>query len=135
MGWQQRSAVRQKAIEKGFRSGFEERISNQLKESKVEYQYETEKIPYIIPETKRSYIPDFILPNGIYIEAKGRLTASDRKKLQFVVKQNPEIDLRIVFTSGKTRISKSSKTTYGQWAEKNNIPWAEKFIPESWLKA
>ena len=46
---------------------------------------------------------------------------------------NPELDIRIVFMSGKTKIRKGSKTTYGDWCDKHQIPWAEKQIPEAWF--
>ena len=36
--------------------------------------------------------------------------------------------------SGKTKIRKGSKTTYGMFCDKHGILWAEKTIPESWLK-
>ena len=36
--------------------------------------------------------------------------------------------------SAKTKIRKGSKTTYGDFCDKNGIIWAEKNIPESWLK-
>ena len=35
--------------------------------------------------------------------------------------------------SGRTKIRKGSKTTYGDWCDKNGIVWAEKQIPEDWF--
>ena len=76
---------------------------------------------------------DFTLPNGILVETKGRWVAEDRKKHLLIKKQHPELDIRIVFMSGKTKIRKGSKTTYGDWCDKHGIPWAEKIIPTSWF--
>ena len=45
-----------------------------------------------------------------------------------------ELDIRIVFQSAKTKIRKGSKTTYGMFCDKHGIMWAEKQIPESWLR-
>ena len=50
------------------------------------------------------------------------------------LKQHPELDIRMVFQSSKTKIRKGSKTTYAMYCDKYDIPWAEKTIPESWFK-
>ena len=62
-----------------FRSKLEERIADLLKELGVSYEYETHKISY---EILHIYTPDFILPNGIILEAKGYWDAADRRKLK-----------------------------------------------------
>ena len=104
----------------------------------VEYTYETEKISYIQPAKKRTYKPDFIKTkkNGekLYIETKGRLTAADRKKHEWVKDQNPNLDIRFVFTNSNTRIAKNSKTTYAEWCIKHGFLFADKEIPKEWLE-
>jgi hypothetical protein len=97
--------IRQRAIKAGYRSGLEETISLQLTSLKVPVLYETQKIKYEVNEI-RSYTPDFILPNGIIIESKGRFVAADR----------------------------NSKTTYGDWCDKHGFLYADKLIPEEWIK-
>ena len=67
------------AIKYGYRSGLEKSVAADLKEREVAYEYETVKLPYEVKET-RTYTPDFILPNGIIVETKGRFTTADRKK-------------------------------------------------------
>tara|TARA_R100000664_G_C2720181_1_gene113903 strand:- start:67 stop:486 length:420 start_codon:yes stop_codon:yes gene_type:complete len=134
MAWRSKSKLRANAIKHGYRSGFEHKVSDQLKENKIKFEYETTVIPYIKPETKHTYTIDFTLPNGILIETKGRWVIEDRKKHLLIKKQHPELDIRIVFMSGKTKIRKGSKTTYGMFCDKHGILWAEKTIPESWLK-
>jgi hypothetical protein len=134
MAWRNKSKLRANAIKHGYRSGFEHKVSDQLKENKIKFEYETTVIPYIKPETKHTYTIDFTLPNGILVETKGRWVIEDRKKHLLIKKQHPELDIRIVFMSGKTKIRKGSKTTYGMFCDKHGILWAEKTIPESWLK-
>ena len=134
MAWRSKSKLRRNAIKHGYRSGFEHKVSDQLKENKIKFEYETTVIPYIKPETKHTYTIDFTLPNGILVETKGRWVAEDRKKHLLIKKQHPELDIRIVFMSGKTKIRKGSKTTYAMFCDKHDIPWAEKVIPESWLR-
>ncbi len=133
MAWRSKSKLRANAIKHGYRSGFEHKVSDQLKENKIDFGYETTVIDYIKPETKHTYTIDFTLPNGILVETKGRWVPEDRKKHLLIKKQHPELDIRIVFMSGKTKIRKGSKTTYGMFCDKHGILWAEKTIPESWF--
>ena len=48
-----------------FRSGLEEKVADLMVELGVKYEYEPTRIPY---EIQFNYTPDFILPNGIYLE-------------------------------------------------------------------
>ena len=63
-----------------YRSGLEERVAKQLQDLQVSFEYETLKFNYNKPEQVSYYRPDFILPNGIIIETKGRFLTKDRKK-------------------------------------------------------
>ena len=134
MAWRSKSKLRANAIKHGYRSGFEHKVSDQLKENKIKFEYETTVINYIKPETNHTYTIDFTLPNGILVETKGRWVLEDRKKHLLIKKQHPELDIRMVFQSSKTKIRKGSKTTYAMYCDKHDIPWAEKIVPESWLK-
>ena len=114
-----------------FRSGLEEQIADLFVELGVDYEYESTKIPYQIAH---NYTPDFLLPNGVFLEAKGYFDADDRRKIKAVKQQHPEIDLRMVFQQPFNTISKKSKTTYARWCEKNEIPWASYgSIPGEWF--
>ena len=113
-----------------YRSGFEATLANQLKRGGVSFQYETLQLEYTKTAT---YTPDFILPNGIIIEAKGVWTVEDRKKHLLVREQHPHLDIRLVFMNASNKIRKGSDTTYAVWCEKKNIQYANKTIPKSWL--
>ena len=114
-----------------FRSKLEERIATLLQQLGVSYEYESTQIPYTI---QHHYRPEFMLPNHVYLEAKGYWDPADRRKILAVKKDNPYIDLRRVFQSPYNKISKKSKTTYAQWCEKHDIPWASFHdIPLEWL--
>ena len=117
----------------GYRSGLEDRISEQLTDLSVSFKYEEFKIKYEVHEV-RTYTPDFELPNGIIIESKGRFVAADRKKHLLVKKQHPKLDIRFVFSNSRAKISKGSKTTYAMWCEKNGFQYADKLIPKEWLE-
>lgn len=127
--------VRYHAVKNGYRSGLEETIASQLTEKKVDFEYEEKKnkINYIVPATNHSYLPDFKLPNGIIVETKGRFVLADRKKHKLIKEQHPELDIRFLFSSSSSKISKGSKTTYADWCIKNGFQYADKLIPESWL--
>lgn len=117
----------------GFKSGLEENISIQIESKGIEVKYESEKVSYIIPASQHTYNPDFKLPNGIFVETKGRFLAADRKKHLLVKQQNPNLDIRFVFSNSKNKISKNSKTTYADWCDKNGFKYADKVIPENWF--
>lgn len=118
----------------GFKSGLEENISIQIESKGIKVEYESEKVAYTIPASQHTYNPDFKLPNGIFVETKGRFVAADRKKHLLVKAQNPTLDIRFVFSNSKNKISKASKTTYGDWCDKNGIKYADKVIPDSWFE-
>lgn len=116
-----------------YRSGLEARIAETLLEKGVNFEYEERVINYVKPQKNARYTPDFVLPNGIIIEVKGRFLTADRQKHLLVKQQFPELDIRFVFSRSKERISKQSKTTYAMWCEKNGFKFADENIPDEWL--
>jgi len=122
------------AKEAGFRSIFEFHISLDLKEKEAGYKYEDLKIKFEQPAKIRTYITDFVLDNGIIVEAKGFLDQADRDKMVWIKEQNPDLDVRFLFQNAKNTITKVSKTTYGDWATKKGFIWAEgNKIPQEWI--
>jgi len=115
-----------------YRSKYEEDVCGRLDKAKIPFDYETINIHYQVTE-QRKYIPDVILPNGIIIELKGRFTAKDRKKMLLVIEQHPDLDVRMVFMRPNNKLNKHSKTTYAMWCDKNNVKWANKYIPVDWI--
>lgn len=124
---------KQVAAKYGFRSGLEMEINESLTSRGIDGQYEQNVIEFIKPVTKHKYRPDFRLPNGIFVETKGRFLAADRKKHLLIKEQHPELDIRFLFQNSKAKISKTSKTTYAIWCEKNGFLYADKDIPEEWF--
>ena len=100
----------------------------------VPFNYESEVIEYARPAKKAKYTPDFILPNGIIIETKGRFLTADRQKHLLIKQQRPELDIRFVFSDSRKKISKQSKTTYAIWCERNGFKYADGAIPQAWLE-
>lgn len=117
-----------------YRSGFEETVTSFLKQSGVPHEYETLKLNYTIPESKHTYTPDVILPNGIICEIKGYFDATCRIKMELVIKQNPHLDIRFCFQNGKNKISKSSKTTYEMWCTKKGFKFGTATDIVAWSK-
>lgn len=119
-----------------YRSKSEERVAGHLDELGVPYAYEPKdgKIRYTVERTA-SYLPDFVLKDsGIVLEVKGYLSSADRAKYLRVKKSNPDADIRFIFDRASNKLSKTSTTTYAQWAEKHGFPWCEKVIPPNWIK-
>lgn len=127
-------AAIQVGLKHGFRSGLEETLAAQLVAAGVAYEYEAFKIPFVSPEKKHNYTPDFRLPNGIIVETKGRFLTEDRQKHVLVKAQHPHLDIRFVFSNSKTKITKRSLTTYADWCVKNGFTFADKTAPAAWLK-
>ena len=124
---------RQAAVKNGYRSGLEEIVDSTLKQHNIDGEYEKHKIKYTIPATDHTYTPDFRLPNGIFVETKGRFVTEDRKKHVLIKKQHPELDIRFVFQNSKNKIRKGSPTTYADWCIKHGFKYADKTIPREWL--
>ena len=125
--------TRQSAVTRGYRSGLEDVVHQQLAESGVEAEYECHQIKYQVPVSDHTYTPDFKLPNGIFVETKGRFVIEDRKKHLLIQQQHPSIDIRFVFQNSRNRIRKGSKTTYADWCIKHNFKYADKQVPTDWL--
>lgn len=122
------------SINPAFRSKFEERVWGLIPDGlrkKVIYEPKDGKLPYVL---NLNYLPDFILPNGIHVETKGKLTTEDRRKMIAVKAANPNIEIRFVFQRAKNALRKGAKTTYAEWADRYGFKWAEGHIPEEWFK-
>lgn len=125
---------RYRARAKGYRSGLEDNVALQLSNLGITNCYEVTKVVYLQPEKRRTYTPDFLLPNGIIIETKGIFSLEDRQKHLWIKEQCPDLDIRFVFSNSNAKIRKGSKTTYAMWCEKNDFIYADKLIPEQWIK-
>ena len=113
-------------MKKKLKNKFEKKLHAQLKRTGLKFDYESDRIPYILA---RFYIPDFVVrtPRGLlYIEAKGYLRPEHKAKMAAVRKMHPEKDIRIIFYSHNKK--------YIKWAEKIGIPYAIGNIPDEWLQ-
>lgn len=117
----------------GFRSGLEVTIHEILTTVGIDGEYEKHKIKYTKPATTHTYTPDFKLPNGIFIETKGRFVLEDRLKHILIKEQYPDLDIRFVFQNSKNKLRKGSKTTYADWCNKHGFKYSDKTIPKDWL--
>jgi len=128
------SSKRANALKLGFRSGLEDDVAKALTAAGVPFTYEEMKIKYIKPASEHQYTPDFVLDNGIIVETKGRFLIADRKKHMLIKRQQPHLDIRFVFSNSNQKLNKGSRTTYAQWCVKNGFEYADKTIPEHWIK-
>jgi len=100
--------------------------------------YMSKRSSYEWPPRSSKYTPDFKIPTRdggyFYVETKGRFIASDRQKHLLIKAQCPDIDIRFVFSNQNQKLYKGSKTSYAAWCEKHGFTYANKTIPESWLK-
>lgn len=129
-----------------YRSGLEQDIAKYLRNNKVPFTYEVEKLTYTVPSSKHTYTPDFciITQSGkqIYIEGKGIWAYDDRYKHLLIRQQYPGLDIRFVFSNSRSKIRKGSKTTYRDICEGRGrgqfrgVTWqySDKKIPKVWLE-
>jgi len=116
-----------------FRSDYELQVAKKLAELGIKFEYEAHKLVYY-PKPK-VYVPDFYLPDSdIYIEAKGFFSSADRQKMLLVIKDNPMLDIRMLFLRASNKLNRNSKTTYGSWCDRHKIQWADGQIPLEWLE-
>jgi hypothetical protein len=113
-----------------FRSGLEERIADNLTKHKCSFEYEPMSVSYTI---EYKYTPDFVLSNGIIIEAKGFFRDDDQRKHRAVREAHPELDIRFVFSNINSRVQRR-KLTCGEWCEKYNFQYAQEKIPLEWIE-
>ena len=114
-----------------YRSGLEERIAKKFDKDNITYLYEVQSYEYVLTS---KYTPDFFLPNGVILEAKGFFKPADRRKTLAVIKQNPDLDIRFVFQNENNKLYRGSPTTYAKWCEQHNFKFANRIIPKEWLK-
>ena len=128
---------RQRGLMRGYRSGLEDTIARQIDEAGFVVLYESEKLSFTWPERSATYTPDFLITkhdgNVMYIETKGRFVVEDRQKMLLVREQNPDLDIRLVFSNCNQKLYKNSKTTYAMWCTQHNFRYANKRIPEEWF--
>lgn len=113
-----------------FRSKFEERLAYALTRRDIEYSYESTRLEFTVA---RRYTPDFILSNGVMVEAKGYFTSADRTKHLRVRECNPDADIRFCFQNASNKLNKTSKTSYADWCDRHGFLWCEKIIPDTWV--
>lgn len=135
-----------------FRSGFEKGLASSLDSRGIKYSYEDLQLPYVrkqkvptkvreihgLPSdfstmTYHKYTPDFLLENGIVVEAKGRFKSSDRTKMLAVCARNPHLDIRMVFQRDQ-RLYPGSTTTYSEWCDLKGIKYSVGKIPSAWAE-
>ena len=146
---------------KPYKSGLEFAIAEDLKRKGIEFRYEPETIQYRKRVVKgvcdacggdktsqrRTYLPDFRIrtvssratveagtTDYIYIETKGRLTASDRAKMVAVKQDNPGLDIRFIF-GANNKLNKNKNERYEDWAAKHGFPSSTGLsVPDDWVR-
>ena len=134
------------------RSGFERAIMRDLDDRGVHYDYESRAFRIIVPvprlkcqecgakitrETR--YTPDFqIAGYEVWIEAKGKLTPNDQRRIVAFNEQHvlnkPGVRYYLLFMRDNW-LTKTKRKRYTDWARDNGIRCAVGAeVPEEWLK-
>lgn len=79
---------------------WERDIAKILTEKKISWLKPTtarHSFRYISNDIERTYTPDFYLEEeDIYLEVKGHWWGNDKQKMQLVIEQNPEVNIKII---------------------------------------
>lgn len=100
----------------------------------VDAKYEPFKFRYKPQREYKTYLPDYVLPNGIVVETKGIFVSADRTKHRDLKAMYPDLDVRFVFSNPHTKLSKTSRTTYASWCEHYGFAWASARVPLEWVQ-
>lgn len=116
-----------------FKSALEAGVAGMLeKRTGAPAVYEPKSFAYTIDA---KYTPDFLLPDGSYLETKGYFPAEDRRKMVNVKRCNPGVTIRICLSAPNAKISKGSKTTLAEWCVRQGFDWCTpSTVPEEWLR-
>ncbi len=114
-------------------SSLEDTFIRLATKAKLPFEFEQETFTYVIIA---KYTPDFRIGKGKFIETKGHFDREDRRKVRAFVEQYPKIKLYMLFGNADNKINAGSKTTYGMWATKYGIEWADirQGLPTHWWK-
>ena len=117
----------------GMRSMGEVSCAANMDLLKIPYEYEKHTLQY--QHAPQTYTPDFVLPNGMVIEFKGKMTAETRKKMISIKRSNPNVRIGIVFQKANNKLSsKPNSTRYWQWAETNGFLHSDAYVPKEWAR-
>ena len=134
-----------------FRSLYEENIGQWLKENKITYEYEAKKFEYHEALLKNRakcrdcgstnlvsyawYTPDFFVGNHLIIEAKGRFTAADRRKILAVRECIPELNEKLVMMFMRNnKLNRRANSKYTDWCDKHGVDYTVGTeLKEDWL--
>lgn len=125
--------MRWRSHKKGkYKSQFESKVADYLKQHDRKAEYEPRRFKYTRPA---HYTPDWQIGPNRFIEAKGYFSPSDRSKMLAVREEYPKLEFYLLFANSRIKLSRKSKTTYGEWAEEHGFQWADfkSGIPDEWF--
>lgn len=138
--------ARKRKARRPYRSKFEQALGAWLDSKGIEFGYETETFKILVPvrgvackvcgakEVMRQtrFTPDFFFKTWT-IEAKGKFTSNDRKRILALIGAYPKRKFAMLFMRDN-KLSKSSETRYSDWCEANKVPYSIGTFKQEWLK-
>lgn len=115
------------------RSQYEKAVYEEALHLGRDFRYEPFNKEYMVLE-KKKYTPDFVLPNGVWVEVKGYFPREQRNKMKSVKRSHPNQVICILFQENN-KLFRGSKTCYLDWARKNGFRAAlGTVIPKDWFE-
>src|SRR5690348_15149299 len=129
-----------------YRSKLETLIATLLTRHGIDFEYEPELIKFDYPvkggrcsdcgskhvAKSRTYLPDFRLMDGSYLEGKGILSQGERGKFLALKKQHPNMQLSFVF-GFDNKLRKDKPERYSDWCKQHGFEFAVLGLPKSVL--
>ena len=125
---------------KPYRSNYEDKIAKWMEDNDINFSYEAYSYQYEGPVRRNRsrcsecgstalvydgwYTPDFFVGDSIIIEAKGRFTAADRRKIKAVRADIPELaDKLVMMFMTDNKLNRNAKKRYSDWCEDEGIDY------------
>lgn len=143
----------------GYRvaSKFEVAVIDWLTDQQIDFEYEAKTLSYSTPvvngicnvcghtnvRQQRTYTPDILLPDGSFIEIKGKFTPQKRNLMRHLIRDNPGETIRFVFFNDPF-LTKRKATRLSDWARQQGVEYhiwnpkggkrtAQHWLPEDWF--
>ena len=134
-----------------YRSMYEDNIASWMEANGIKFTYETYSYQYEAPVRKNRskcgecgsknlvfdgwYTPDFFVGSRLIVEAKGRFTAADRRKIKAARDSVPELKEKLVMMfMTDNKLNRSAKQRYSDWCKQEGIDYTiGTELKEDWI--
>ena len=104
-----------------YKSKLESDFAELLFKNGVQAKYEARRFEFV---RLAHYLPDWEVNPTLYIETKGYFSPRNRADLLSFREQHPGVEIFLVFSQPRNRLTAKSKTTYAEWCERHKFRYS-----------